>query len=296
MEFTNLTFWRNPIPTLCFFSLGMSIASLWIKKNAWLWGSFLASAILLALEASILTPLGLIPIAILFFCHYFLKRDLNKGVRYLTFGVALTVSVGLFFHFLPGFHNWRIAANMTLSPQAVPYHLWLNFDKPFIGLFVLVFRQPLIAHAARLKAVLVRTLPIILVSILGMALLSWYWGLVGWAPKLPAILVPWMLCNLFFVTIPEEAFFRGFLQREIYEWFGKTKGASLLAVIVTSLFFTLLHVNFAPSFSFLGLIFLASMIYGALYQTTKAIESSILCHFLFNLTHFLLLSYPALQI
>ena len=290
-----LIFWRNPIATLCFFSFAMSFASLWIKKTAWLWGSFLAIAILLALQAGVVTPLGLIPIAILFLCHYFLRKDLDKGVRYLLFGVVLTVSVALFFHFLPGFHNWRIASNMTLSPQAVPYQLWLNFDKPFIGIFVLALRQPLITSTARLKAVLWRTLPIAVIGTIAMAAISWQLGLVAWEPKLPAIILPWLFCNLLFVTIPEEAFFRGFLQREIEEWFGKTRGASVLAIIVTSLFFTLLHVNWAPSFSFLGLVFMASVIYGTLYKITHAIESSIFCHFLFNLTHFLLLTYPAMQ-
>jgi hypothetical protein len=56
-----------------------------------------------------------------------------------------------------------------------------------------------------------------------------------------------------------------------------------------------LHLIWVGSVPFLCLIFVASLIFGTLYQVTQCIESSIIGHYLLNVTHFLLFTYPALQ-
>ena len=294
-SFSHSIFWGHPISTLTFFALAMSFLSLWVRKTTWIWGSFLLIAYVLAFEAGIVTWISLVPISILFFCHYFLKKDLSKSVRFLFICIATGTSLALAFHFLPGFHNWKIASNLCLSPGAHPYHLWLNFDKPFIGLFVLALGIPLISSRERLIQVLKISLPASFVGILIMLWVSLHFQQVEWDPKIPKIFFIWFFDNLIFVSIPEEAFFRGFIQREFYLWFGKNKVAALGSIMVTSVFFTLLHLIWVADLSFLCLVFLASVIYGTIYQITDSIEASILCHFGLNLTHFLFFTYPALQ-
>jgi membrane protease YdiL (CAAX protease family) len=100
---------------------------------------------------------------------------------------------------------------------------------------------------------------------------------------------------LIFVSIPEEAFFRGFIQRELYQWFGSNPLAASGSILITSAFFTLLHLIWVANLPFLGLVFIASLIYGTIYQVTKSIESSILCHFGLNVIHFFFFTYPALE-
>jgi len=285
---------HNPIASICFLAYAMSFLSLWMRKTAWLWGSFLFIAYVLALQAGIAEWISLIPVLILCFCHYFLKRDLAKGPRFLFFCVALGVSLALSFHFLPGFHNWKLVSDLCLSPGAYPYNLWLNFDKPFIGLFALAFSIPLLSSKAEMLRVLKISIPTSIVGILVLIGISLSCHLVAWDPKIPTIFFLWFFDNLIFVSIPEEAFFRGFIQRGIFQWFGSTSMAGAASIFITSILFTLLHLIWVANLPFLSLVFVASMIYGTIYQMTKSIEASILCHFGLNVVHFLFFSYPAL--
>jgi uncharacterized protein len=294
-SFSHLVIWQNPIAALCFFAFAMSFISFWVRKTPWLWGSFLLIAFILAFNAKIAHWISLIPILILFLCHYFLKGDLQKSARFLFFGVATLISFALAFHFMPGFNNWKLASNLYLSPGAYPYTLTFNFDKPFIGIFVLALSLPLISSRQQLIKVLRLSLPLSFIGIFIMMGISLYFDLVKWDPKIPVITFVWLIHNLIFVSIPEEAFFRGFIQRELYNWFGKDRLAGIGSILVTSIIFTLLHIFWVADLPFLCLVFVASVIYGTIYQWTKAIEGSIICHFGLNVTHFFLFTYPALQ-
>ncbi len=293
--FSHSLFWTHPIASMCFFALMMSFISLWVRKTFFLWGSFFIIAYILALEARIVNWLSLIPILILFLCHYFLSKATQRGARFLLFGSAVVISVGLNFHFFPGFHNWNLISNVTLSSDASPYSLWLNFDKPLMGIFALSFSIPLITSIPEFRRVLKTCIPLSIIGIFILMGISLYFNLVKWDPKIPSFFFVWFLNNLILVSIPEEAFFRGFFQRWLYNWFGDNPMAGVGSIFVTSLLFTLLHLIWVANLSFLSLVFVASIIYGVVYQVTKSLEASIFCHFGLNLTHFLFFSYPALQ-
>jgi membrane protease YdiL (CAAX protease family) len=293
-SFSYSLFWHHSISTLCFFAFAMAFISLWIRKTIWIWGSLLLISYILAFDAKMITGMALIPILILWICHYFLKKELPKSIRFLFICIAIGVSLALAFHFLPGFINWEIASNLCISPGAYPYNLWLNFDKPFIGLFALVFGIPLISSKTELLRILKISIPISLAGILILMAISLYFNLVRWDPKIPVIIFVWLIDNLIFVSVPEEAFFRGFIQKELYLWFGKNPVAGLGSICITSFFFTLLHLIWVADLSFLCLVFIASLIYGIIYQVTRSIEASILCHFGLNIVHFLFFTYPFL--
>nr|NGX45752.1 hypothetical protein [Chlamydiota bacterium] len=246
--------------------------------------------------AGIVAPIALAPIGALVVMHALLKSDLKGVMRLLLFLGAVAVSAGLMFHYFPGFKPWIIAKNQHLSPGAIPYTFGLSFDKPFIGLFVLAWGFPLIENVKGFEKMIKATLPLTLVGVLILASLAFFSGLVKWDPKWPALIWLFLPVNLFFVCIPEEAFMRGFIQKELFHWFG---GKGMLAnsgsVLVTALAFASAHYFWVSSLPFLGLVFVAGIIYGAIYQYTKSIEASILCHWLFNITHLLLFTYPALK-
>jgi membrane protease YdiL (CAAX protease family) len=268
---------------LCFFALGWTFLSLWFRRSLWIWGAFLLIALALAYQAHIIQSFALIPIGILFLTHWMLKEGITGWKRVLLFLITCGVSVALSLHLMPGFHNIQISSHPSF---------WLNFDKPFIGLFALAFSIPLIASRTRLREVLTKTAPLTFLGIAAIMAIAIFGGLVSWDPSIPLSLL-WIPVNLVLVTIPEEAFYRGFIQHELFKWLGgRGIPAGLGAVLLTSLLFTLLHVGWAPSVPFLALVFVASLIYGGIYQYTKAIEASIFCHFLLNLTHFLFFTYP----
>ena len=258
---------------ICLFSIAMSFASLWIRKTAWLWGSFLIIAIITAFQVHVISYVALFPIVALFLCHYALTYNLNKSVRFLLFCTATLISLALLFHFLPGFY---------------PIKSYAAFDTPFIGIFVLALSMPLITSRIALRKMLRMTLPISLALLIILNIVALKMGVIHFDLKLPLNTPAWLGANLFLITIPEEAFFRGFIQREAYLWFGKTTLAACGAIFIASIFFSLVHLVWVGSFPFFCLIFATSLLYGSLYQWTGSIESSILCHFLFNVSYFLL--------
>lgn len=293
--FSHILFWQHPLSSLCFFCYAMSLLSLWAKKTPWLWGSFLTVAYALAIQANIATAVSIIPILLLLLCHYLLKREIHSAGRLFLFALATTLSSLLFFHLLPGFHNWKIVNALQISASAFPTTLWLNFDKPLIGLFPLALSIPLIESRAQMRSAAKIAIPLTALGIFILLGASLSLRVVAWDPKIPTIFFPWFFNNLIFVAIPEEAFFRGFFQKEVGKWLGKGTWARVGALIATSVLFTLFHVKWAIDPSMLSIVFLSSILYGLIYEVTESIEASIFCHFLLNLVHFLFFTYPALS-
>jgi uncharacterized protein len=118
-------------------------------------------------------------------------------------------------------------------------------------------------------------------------------GTIDWHVKIPSHFLVRITSNLFLVAIPEETFFRGFVQQELFKTFGPGPKGHVTAVLAASLLFTLFHLGWTTSAAMLGFVFLAGVMYGAIYQYTKAIEASIFCHFCVNLTHMLFFTYHA---
>jgi uncharacterized protein len=267
---------------LAFFTLMMTFLSLWIHRSAWLWGAFLVISYILALNTSVAQPFSLIPVATLFALYWLFKNPIQGGVR---FGLAITtiaIAAGLNFHWIPGFCNWQVTPNF-----------WVNYDKPFIGLFPLAFLIPLLRTPEEWYKMALKAIPLTVVAVSILAFLALSSGTITWQFKVPSHFLLRMATNLFLVVIPEEAFFRGFVQEEIFKGMGQGAKGAITAVIGASLLFTLFHLGWHSSFAMLGFVFLAGVLYGAIYQYVRNIESSIICHFAVNFMHMTFFTYHA---
>lgn len=288
-----LTFIHHPLSSLAFAALILAFISLWIHRSPWLWGSFIAISSIFGIMGKLIDFKIFVALGLLCAAHYVLTAKLRGIPRLITILIAFFISIALMGHFFPGFHNWLIANKVQVSKHAYPYTLYLNFDKPFIGFFPLAISIPLLSRM-HLRSVALKTIALTALGVVILMVLALYLHLVEIDLKLPGMTPIWLIANLFFVSIPEEAFFRGFLQREITDYLN-TKWAGPFSVIVVSLLFALIHFTFIRDLSFLSLTFIASLIYGSVYQMTRSIESSIFCHYLFNVVHFFCFTYPALK-
>jgi hypothetical protein len=268
---------------LAYFSLAMCFLSLWIRRSVWLWASFLAISLILAFQAGVAKPFSLVPIGTLILCHILMARSLQGIQRWIVFAISIIVSAALILHQIPGFCNWNVSGKF-----------WINYDKPFIGLFVLTFALPLIRTRSDFFSVAIRTVPLTVLGIAFMAILATASGAVSLQLKWPDHLFLRTASNLIFVSIPEEAFYRGFVQEELFKKFGQGFKGHVGSVLITSLFFAFMHVGWSLNMGILAFVFLASTLYGAVYQYTRSIESSIFCHFALNMTHMVVFSYHAM--
>ena len=285
--------WNNPLSSISYLLLLISILSLWIKQETKIWGTIMAASLVCGVISDRIDIIGIIAIAILYLLYHTSNNvNLMLLIRVLSAVLAIILSVMLTAHLIPGFNNWQIVDNVSLTETSLPYSMYLNMDKTLIGLAILSVGFPLINRLKEWGSVLRSTLPIFLAGLIILASASQIFGYTQWDFKLPDLFFVWALKNLIFTCVSEEAFFRGFLQRNLFKMLQEYKYGNILSLATVSILFGLAH--FAGGFKYVILASMAGIAYGYAYQKTQRIEASILCHFGVNTFHFIFLTYPAL--
>ena len=285
--------WSNPLSLISYFLLLLSILSLWIKQDIKIWGTITVASLVCGVISNRIDIIGIISIVILCLLYHTVNRiNLILFIRVASGVLAIILSVMLAAHLIPGFNNWKVVDSVSLTETSLPYSMYLNMDKTLVGLAILSLGFPLVKSLKEWAFVLRSTLPIFLVGLIALASVSQTFGYTHWDFKFPNLFFVWALINLIFTCVSEEAFFRGFLQRNLFKMLQKYKYGNILSLITVSILFGLAH--FAGGFKYVILSTIASIIYGYAYQKTQRIEASILCHFGVNTFHFIFLTYPAL--
>ena len=212
-------------------------------------------------------------------------------MRWLGGIVVVALSTSLTMHVVPGFNKWQMTNELALSSTSLPFSLYLNFDKPFIGLIILGFGFPIAKGLKDWKEILVKTAPIFCIGMTFLLTANFIAGYAVWDPKMSNLFPLWCIRNLFFTCVSEEAFFRGFLQKNLSAALSRYKWGGAFSIISIALLFEVAHIEGGPVYVVLSTI--TGIIYGYAYHKTQRIESSIICHFGVNTFHFLFLAYPA---
>jgi len=84
-----------------------------------------------------------------------------------------------------------------------------------------------------------------------------------------------LIFHLFFISVPEEMFFRGYIQEII--------GNTYSAIVITSFLFMLSHIPISLNYLLSTLTFFPSLLMGYLYMKTKNLLYSIIFHFMANI-------------
>lgn len=277
--------------------LYLSVLLLWLpgKQRIPNWGIALVLSIILGLISHQLEIIAIIPIILLALAAYYSQTEKSHTlVRLIAEIFVIVLSVGLATHQLPGFHNLMVLDHVYISSNAIPFTLYLNFDKTMIGIFILGFSHQLISNKNEwlllFRQVAVKAPIVIFVVIIA----SFILGYVRFDLKVPSSICIWTVTNLLFVCVAEEAFFRAFIQKNVSLLMKKIKYGDYLAILIAASLFGLAHYPGGTKYMILATV--AGIGYGWVYLTSKRIEGSILTHFGLNLTHFLFFTYPALAV
>lgn len=287
-------FFKHPLSAISYAFLILAILSIWIHRKIWVWGSLLIVSGAFAYYGKLVEPHALIPLILVAGCYFFASEEIPGFWRLFSCASAVVITLGLYTHFVKGFNNIPLFLAWRSSLDATPLNIYANYDKGVVALLILGLYLPIIRTRNEFYKMLLATIPWTLLTITAILFLSDYFHLVKWDPKFPLITGIWLLIQLFLVVIPEEVFYRGFIQHEIAKNL-KIPLSGLFAVLLTSLIFALIHILFIPKFTFILCTFVTSLLYGTIYQLTGKIESSILTHYITNITHFFLFTYPMLQ-
>ena len=258
--------------------LALALLSVWFLSTPKLWGFLLALSLASRMMEGKLLLSGLFFIIVWTILFSFYRRN-KRGALFL---LVIAFSGGFIFHLFPGF-----------IPTRITPHFKLSIEKSILGLFPLALLVPLARKLKEwqkvLKGLVFGCLGIALMSLLVLAS-----GSLAFKCKLPTFALIRYTSNLLLVAIPEEAFYRGFVQRQIAHYFKNTKKGKAIALLLSSLIFTLAHIFWSPSLPILAFVFQAGLLYGGVYLLSQKIESAILCHFLLNFLHMSCFSYHAM--
>lgn len=288
-----MTFYLLALSILCVFPYcKVSI----IKQPLWLW--LMASTVISGVIESHLTIIGLVAIG--------LYVTLYHGALYLRSSTTRTISSALFIggslalaiHLVPGFNNLPIVINEQITPDAIFYTLYANLDKGIAGVFVCAYFFSINKAVLKkdvstdIRINVKQPITIILCTILATLTVALMLGIVNFNPKVPDFWLAFVAINLLFTCVAEEAFFRGLLQTKLSQLITTKRLSNLpiLAPFVAAIVFALAHL--AGGLSYVLVSAVAGFGYSFIFYKTQRLEWAILCHWLVNVSHFFLFTYP----
>jgi membrane protease YdiL (CAAX protease family) len=217
----------------------------------------------------------------------------SKWVRWLSMSIFFVIGVAMSNHMLLGFNNLLVIDKVQFSFDSTPFTMYLNFDKTIVGIVIYLFllKDNGITYWERAEVHITIKAWALLVALMLATALSIHYVRID--PKLPSQTWLWALNNLFFVCVAEESLFRGLIQGGLTKFISQSVPWRWLPLAISSLLFGLDH--YEGGLTYILLAAIAGLFYGYTYWNTKNIETSIAVHFGFNLTHFLLFSYPSMR-
>jgi membrane protease YdiL (CAAX protease family) len=253
---------------------------------AWL---ILAASAGMGMYHAVLTPLSLTCLlgiaALAGLRHHFrTRRNLAVPLEVL---VVLSC-VALFLHLVPGINNQLMIDGDKAGPLSAPFTMYYNFDKAIVPFLLFACLPTLFKRDKPEKSVGTSAWTALIISVPALLLLAVALGGLKIELHTPAWILPFIMANLFFVCMAEEALFRGYLQQRLSQWLGTWP-----ALIIAALIFGAAHL----AGGMLMVIFatLAGLIYGLAWMWSGRLWVPILFHFGLNLTHLLLFTYPLYQ-
>ena len=263
-------------------------ACVWLRP-VWLVFLGLCATVIVGYLSGILHGLALVWISLLGSAVWWYRNSTTSWQRAVAFVACVVITLLLGTHVLPGFSNPLLARDVVLADGAAPYTLYFNFDKTMAGVLLMaavVHRGGAVEGATAFRY----GLPLIAANVLVAMMLALLLGYVQFEPRWNDFFWLWALVNLMLTCFSEEAFFRGFLQRELATQMEGRRSQVYVPVIVSAVLFGLAHA--AGGWRYVLLATVAGAGYAIVYQRTQRLEMAMLAHFAVNATHFLLFTYP----
>jgi len=215
----------------------------------------------------------------------------NIFIKFTSFISIVLISFGLSEHIFPGFNNMIYLKNYAVSEASRHHDEYWNFDKPFLMLCLINYymeghyKAGNLIHSIKVGFVLTLICSAIL-AIVGLGM-----GYIKLDIKWPEIIYSWALLNIVAV-FAEEGFYRAFLQRLFAGHLGRFIGryGDIVSLLIVSALFGLSH--FRMGFIHAVLCAVAGFLFGYGIVKSKRVEACMISHFLLNMLHLILFTYP----
>jgi hypothetical protein len=211
----------------------------------------------------------------------------HRGGQYILEALLVAGAIGAMVHLIPGFHNLKVLDSVSAGPESVPFTMYYNFDKalvPFIllaGMKTLFVTKPKYQPSKLSWLLLILAIPVLL-------FVAVYLGGLKLETHLPAWFFQFVLANIFFVSLAEEALFRGYLQQRLSGFIHP-----VAALIISAAIFGGMH--YAGGTLLVIFAALAGVIYGIAWMWSGRLWVAVAFHVGLNVVHLLFFTYPMLR-
>jgi uncharacterized protein len=245
----------------------------------------LASSLSIALYHGVLTLPSASFLLITLAVALLLQKNRRRKWLAITLELLLVLaSIALFLHLVPGFNNLKVLDKVAVGPLSAPFSMYYNLDKALIP-FILLACLPTLFISRQHPSMSRLGWIGLIVSIPALLLLAVALGGLNIEMHTPAWLGSFVIANVFFVCLAEEALFRGYLQQRLTQWLGHYP-----ALLISALLFGIAHIAGGPLFMIFAA--LAGLIYGLAWLWSGRLWVSVAFHFTLNLIHLLFFTYP----
>jgi len=248
----------------------------------------LVLSILWAASVGVVEPLGLWGMVCVAIIALLLRRYRHiQAIAISAELLLLFIALNLLSHFFPGFNNPKLLDNVRVGALSAPFSMYYNFDKALIP-FVLLAALPTLYCCKPLRRTRPRNWLLLIASVPLLLLLATAVGGLKLELHYPTWFWQFALANLFFVSLAEEALFRGYLQRRLSQLIGPVYG-----LLVSALLFGISHL--AGGMLLVAFASLAGVIFGLAWMWSGSLWVAVLFHFALNLLNLLFFTYPMYQ-
>lgn len=218
------------------------------------------------------------------------QKALPDWLKYFLWAVWGVLSVGLLTHTLPGYSGIQLTILEPVKANSLATNVYLNTDKVLIAWSLLLWIPIWQRNATFTHSHSPKWLPFLLAisGIPAILFLATQLGLIQWQPELNNLIAIIVISNLLNTCFAEELLFRGAMQ----SWLS-TKLGVVSGLLITGTLFGLAH--FAGGFLYVCLAIMAGLLYGLIYVLSGRLIWSVICHWMLNSAHVLLLTWPVVK-
>ncbi len=229
---------------------------------------------------------------VLFLYQYFLQKNKPLGFYFYWFAaIVLGLAIGLY---RPAGFNYPLVLSVNqLYAGGLPFDLFLNTAKTLTGYCIIIL---LSSNRHNIGYINSRSQQLLLVAILSVLVLTTAYTLLDLQIHIKTLqyILTFGVVNLLATCVSEEAFMRWLLQAQIQGFFARRIKhkfwQEFLSLVITTVIFVAIH--FAHNPDTIIVFALAGFAYGLVYTLTKSLLAAIAVHFIVNIIHFSLLTYP----
>ncbi len=225
------------------------------------------------------------PLALFVWINHFFA-NLLRGVGFIIFVVSAFLMVS---HHLPDIQNLKLFDQLVFNQGSAAFDMYLNFDKVYLAVVLFTLLPPLERQMPFRSSwgLIIKYFAVAVLVLLPMALGL---GFVELQTNTNPYLILWAVNNFFFVCFAEEVIFRRFIQNQLVHQLRNKQYGDLVAIFLGALVFGAAHIS--GGLVYVALSSVAGIFYGLCFYHTCNVRSAMAIHFMVNLAHAFLFTYP----